>query len=116
MFSTKPTSTQPPSSLTAQNIGWKWEVNHDGVIWSWYHPTPCYASSASRASPPSPPSSAPLTPSSASLTPLSSSSSSSSSASIAPSLVPAAQQEKSSLVDYWYIVHDGVVIPHVNDW
>ena len=93
MFSTKPTSTQPPSSLTAQAIGWKWEVNHDGVIWSWYHPTPCYASSAS-ASLASAPSA--LTPS-------------------APR-VPAAQQEKPSLVDYWYIVHDGVVIPHVNDW
>ncbi len=108
MFSTKPTSTQPPSSLTAQNIGWKWEVNHDGVIWSWYHPTPCYVSSASLASA-SLASSAPQA-----LVPLSSSSAPSALTPSAP-LVPT-NQEKPSLVDYWYIVHDGVVIPHVNDW
>ena len=94
MFSTKPSTTPNP---VAQAIGWKWEVNHDGVIWSWYHPTPCYASSASLASAPSP-SLAPL-PAPKENTSLSS-----------PPL------DRPTLVDYWYIVHDGVVIPHVNDW
>jgi len=82
-------TTQTAGSLNAQNMGWKWEVNHDGVIWSWYHPS---APSAPLA---------PLAPSAPS----------------APSaLVPTALTEKPTLVDYWYIVHDGVVIPNVNDW
>jgi hypothetical protein len=94
MFSTKSSNTQPSTSLTAQNIGWKWEVNHDGVVWSWYHPTPCYVSSSSLASKPLPAPSA-----------------------LTASLPePPTNQERPSLVDYWYVVNDGVVVPNVNDW
>lgn len=79
--------------------GWKWEVNHDGVIWSWYHQTPYMVSSSS-------------------LDKVQDK---------VPSQVPSqvqdkvqtqipSQTSKQSLVDYWYVVNDGVVIPTVNDW
>lgn len=46
----------------------------------------------------------------------SSSPSGSSSAPSAPSgLQEAVPRSRTSLVDYWYLVHDGVVIPTVND-
>lgn len=64
--------------------GWKWEVNHDGVIWSWYHPT---------ASP-----SLSLPPSTTQKTDL------------------PIKSQKYSLVDYWYTIHDGTVIPTINDY
>jgi len=107
MFSTKPSTTpNPTAALTAQAIGWKWEVNHDGVIWSWYHPTPCYASSASASA--SLASSAPSALVPSALAPLPAPKENTSLSS--PPL------DRPTLVDYWYIVHDGVVIPHVNDW
>jgi len=32
----------PSSAKLSKNEmgGWKWEVNHDGVVWSWYHTYP----------------------------------------------------------------------------
>ena len=76
--------------------GWKWEVNHDGVIWSWYHQTPYMVSSSSLDKVPSQ----------------------------VQDKVPSQTQtqdkvqtqSKQSLVDYWYVVNDGVVVPTVNDW
>lgn len=92
-------STSAPASSAAlsktDTAGWKWEVNHDGVVWSWYHPCPSLVSVPSRLPPPS---SAP---------------SSAAPAELVPSSAPL---ERTTLVHYWYIVNDGVVIPHVNDW
>lgn len=97
MFSTSAPASSASLSKT-DTAGWKWEVNHDGVVWSWYHPCPSLVS-VSAPSGLAPSSSAP-----AGLVPSSS----------APAgLVPL---ERTTLVDYWYIVNDGVVIPHVNDW
>jgi len=87
MFSTSAPASSASLSKT-DTAGWKWEVNHDGVVWSWYHPCPSLVS-VSAPSGLAPSSSAP-----AGLVPL----------------------ERTTLVDYWYIVNDGVVIPHVNDW
>jgi len=79
--------------------GWKWEVNHDGVVWSWYHtyPSPTVLDRN---------------------LPSSSSSSSSSSKMDENKSLKVAEidnQSKRSAVDYWYLVHDGVVIPTIND-
>ena len=101
MFSTSAPASSASLSKT-DTAGWKWEVNHDGVVWSWYHPTPCYVSSASLASKPLP---EPLPASLPASLP-------------APLTAPSAltNQERPSLVDYWYVVNDGVVVPNVNDW
>ena len=99
MFSTTAPTSSAALSKT-DTAGWKWEVNHDGVVWSWYHPCPSLVSVSAPSG---------LVPSSSSSVPSSS----------APSgLVPSglAPLERTTLVDYWYIVNDGVVIPHVNDW
>ena len=87
MFST----TAPTSSAALSKIdtaGWKWEVNHDGAFLA-YQGFPSGSSSA-----PSGSSSAPSAPS---------------------GLQEAVPRSRTSLVDYWYLVHDGVVIPTVND-
>lgn len=95
MFSTSAPASSAALSKT-DTAGWKWEVNHDGVVWSWYHPCPSLVSvSAPSGLVPSPSAPSGLVPSSV------------------PSSVPL---ERTTLVDYWYIVNDGVVIPHVNDW
>lgn len=73
--------------------GWKWEVNHDGVIWNWSHPTtipPPVCTPPVCTPPVSPVPSASLT---------------------SASLTPGSNQQKTSLVDYWYIIHDGLAIP-----
>ena len=79
-MSTKPLTTAPTSE-------WKWEVNHDGVIWSWSHPTfpPAPAALPPVALPPAP---VPLA------------------ASSKKSLIA-----KKSLIDYWYAIHDGIALP-----
>jgi hypothetical protein len=69
--------------------GWKWEVNHDGVIWSWYHVHPH-----------------PMTVNSK-ITDLTSTDQMVSTSTV---------QQRYSLVDYWYTVHDGTVIPTSTDY
>lgn len=79
--------------------GWKWEVNHDGVIWNWSHPTtipPVCTPPVCTPPVSTPPVSTPPI-SSASLT--------------SASLTQGSNQQKTSLVDYWYIIHDGLAIP-----
>jgi hypothetical protein len=73
--------------------GWKWEVNHDGVVWSWYHtyPSPTVLDR-------NPPSNSSKMDESKSL-----------------KVIEIDNQSKRSVVDYWYLVHDGVVIPTIND-
>ena len=82
--------------------GWKWEVNHDGVIWSWYHPTPFMVSSSSLDKVQDKVPSQTQTQTQDKV----------------PSQVQdkVQTQSKQSLVDYWYVVNDGVVVPTVNDW
>lgn len=90
-------SMSSSSHLTKnESGGWKWEVNHDGVIWSWYHQYPSVT--------PSTPS-APSAPS------------------VSTILSNPNQQTDSkdsstkyTLVDYWYTVHDGPIIPTINDY
>lgn len=98
VMSSQSSSTKLSSSshLTKnESGGWKWEVNHDGVIWSWYHPYP-------------------------SVTPISQTPSN---PSVTPSLSQPTEQtvskdptSKYTLVDYWYTVHDGPIIPTINDY
>ena len=79
---------------------WKWEVNHDGVIWSWTHTLPSALPSLPQSQSQSP------IPNPNLQSPISNPQSQS----------PSPQYEqRASLVDYWYIVHDGVVIPGIND-
>ena len=66
-----------------ESSGWKWEVNHDGVIWNWSPPIH------------SPVTYSPVTYSPVTYSPVKS--------------IP--QTQKKSLVDYWYTVHDGLAIP-----
>ena len=56
-----------------QNPSWKWEINHDGLIFS-------YEARLNQTIP----------------------------------LQSSAPVQKKTLIDYWYIVHDGVVIPNVD--
>ena len=87
MFSSTAKATAKASATTTHS-GWKWEVNHDGVIWSWSHPTPT---------------------------------------SILTYPIQEKEEKKEkeqektekkeksqrpTLVDYWYTVHDGTVIPN----
>jgi hypothetical protein len=81
---------QKQQTKQQEHTGWNWEVNHDGVIWSWSHPTPVYSLPVSA----TPVSSAPV-----------------SSAPVSSAPVSSAPVTKKTLVDYWYTVHDGVVIP-----
>jgi hypothetical protein len=69
--------------------GWKWEVNHDGVIWSWYHTYP---------------------------SPVTENSKNTDSNSTNQMVSTASVRPKYSLVDYWYTVHDGIVIPTSTDY
>jgi len=77
---------------------WKWETNHDGVIWSWSHSSSCSFDYTSRpvdkqgqekqgqekqAIPVKP----------------------------VKYVVQEQKKEKKSLIDYWYVIHDGTVIP-----
>ena len=83
--------------------GWKWEVNHDGVVWSWYHTYP--SPTVLDRNPPSSPSS-----------PSSSSNKTFSDNSKVESMTDNRNISRRSLVDYWYLVHDGPVIPTINDY
>jgi hypothetical protein len=76
--------------------GWKWEVNHDGVVWSWYHTYP--SPTVLDRNPPS-----------------NSSNSSKMDENKSIQVTDVDNRSKRSLVDYWYLVHDGVVIPTIND-
>lgn len=87
MFSAIAPASSAALSKT-DTAGWKWEVNHDGAVLA-------YQGFPSSSSSPSGSSSAPSAPE-----------------------APKGRKEhvpRTSLVDYWYLVHDGVVIPTVND-
>ena len=87
-----------PAKLSKHEAGgWKWEVNHDGVIWSWYHTYP--SPTVLDRNPPS-----------------SSSNQTFSDNSKVESMTENRNISKRSLVDYWYLVHDGPVIPTINDY
>jgi hypothetical protein len=104
VMSSQSSSTKLSSSshLTKnESGGWKWEVNHDGVIWSWYHPYPSVTPT-----PPSP--SNPSNPSKPSVT--------SSLSHPTEQTVSKDPTTKYTLVDYWYTVHDGPIIPTINDY
>jgi hypothetical protein len=38
MFSLNQEQKQEKQEQKQESSGWKWEVNHDGVIWSWSNP------------------------------------------------------------------------------
>lgn len=66
--------------------GWNWEVNHDGVIWSWSHSSSCSFDYTSR--------------------PVEKQEKKEEK----KEEKKQEKKEKKSLIDYWY-VHDGIVIP-----
>lgn len=93
-------SSSPSSSTSSVQIskresgGWKWEVNHDGVVWSWYHPYPEVSSNDSKRS-----------------------TTTSSTSQVSEIKITSDVSEKRySMIDYWYTVHDGTVIPTINDY
>jgi hypothetical protein len=99
--STKLTISSSSHLTKNESGGWKWEVNHDGVIWSWYHPYPSVTSTSI------PPTSTP--PTSSTPTPIVLSH-------LKEQTVSKDPTSKYTLVDYWYTVHDGPIIPTINDY
>lgn len=65
---------------------WNWEVNHDGVVWSWSHSSSCSFDYTSR----------PVDKQGQEKQAIP---------------VKCVTPVKKSLIDYWYVIHDGTVIP-----
>ena len=77
---------EPKEQEKQEKQEWNWEVNHDGVIWSWSHSSSCSFDYTSR----------PVSLQEQQAIPV--------------KLQKQEKKEKKSLIDYWY-VHDGIVIP-----